>query len=61
MTGWNLPPGCTDRDIEIDQGTIVFCTLCGKDLDPEDFEDDEPFICGQCQSQIDNYNQFEDE
>ena len=32
----NLPPGCTDKDIEQAAGAIVQCDNCGKMFDPED-------------------------
>lgn len=58
MTGWNLPPGCTDRDIdEAARGPDVQCDNCGHMFNPD--EDDDCFIgwhrsygdccqCGEC-------------
>ena len=57
----NLPPGCTDLDIEIAAGAIVQCDNCGKMFDPD--EDEDSFIgwhssygdccqCGKCRNEV---------
>ena len=33
MTGWNLPPGCTNADIEAAFGGDGPCDVCGQDVD----------------------------
>ena len=35
MTGWNLPPGCTNADIDRAMGGDVQCFGCGADLADE--------------------------
>lgn len=56
MTGWNLPPGCTDRDIEVAQGGIVFCIQCGREVEGGLFADDEEALCEQCARGDDDYD-----
>ncbi len=46
MNGWNLPPGCTDRDIDIAQGAIAFCEQCGRDVEDPPVEGE--VLCAQC-------------
>lgn len=38
MTGWNLPPGCTDKDIDdtAPQEELVQCDCCGRMFPEED-------------------------
>jgi len=31
MTGWNLPPGCTQRDIDEAFGDYSVCEVCGRE------------------------------
>lgn len=33
MTGWNLPPGCTYRDIDELAGVYDMCDVCGQYVD----------------------------
>lgn len=42
--GWNLPPGCTDRDVDNaapgnDMANAVQCDNCKKMFDPEEDQD----------------------
>ena len=47
MTGWNLPPGCTDKDIDdAFGGDGLSCDECGA-LNDEDAEE-----CGECGSRL---------
>ena len=41
----NLPPGCTDRDIELDAGSIRVCFECGQTFEPQDKTE----VCLRCQ------------
>ena len=43
----NLPPGCTNQDIEIAAGALVYCDGCGKLFDPHD--DLKNNTCPRCQ------------
>lgn len=43
----NLPPGCTNQDIEIAAGALVYCDGCGKLFDPHD--DIKNNTCPRCQ------------
>jgi len=36
MTGWNLPPGCTDQDIDLASGAAVVCSSCGRIFYPSE-------------------------
>jgi len=40
MSGWNLPPGCTDADIDRaangDESDAVQCDCCGKMFRPDE-------------------------
>jgi lipopolysaccharide biosynthesis regulator YciM len=49
MTGWNLPPGCTDRMVDEALGcrdeTRFECTKCGFVID---MEDDAEWQCIHC-------------
>jgi hypothetical protein len=40
MAGWNLPPGCTDADIERAYGGEGPCAVCGQAL--------EACVCPEC-------------
>lgn len=40
MTGFNLPPGCTNVDIDRAAGVGVVCECCGRDVDD--------CICPEC-------------
>jgi hypothetical protein len=45
MAGWNLPPGCSLRDIENAMGGDDICEICG--LDPDECECPECGCCGR--------------
>jgi radical SAM superfamily enzyme len=60
MIGWNLPPGCTDRDIEIAQGGIAFCSQCGQEVEASALDDDEP-LCAACALGDDPYDRAREE
>jgi rubrerythrin len=42
----NLPPGCTDMDIEIASGAVVRCEECGRVCEPRDGDEQ---ICPRCE------------
>lgn len=59
---WNLPPGCTDKDVDdaAPHGEAVQCDNCGRMFDPED---EDCFIgwhssygdccqCGECRQKV---------
>jgi hypothetical protein len=46
MTGWNLPPGCTPRDIDRAMGAYSRCEECGREMEVD--EDNEEQICARC-------------
>jgi hypothetical protein len=61
MTGWNLPDGCTDRDIELAMGCLTRCASCGKEIYAgEDLNEDEEQICSSCDGD-DAYDRMRDE
>ncbi len=59
MPGWNLPPGCTDADVDRAMGgDEPRCYVCGEYRDIEDLEPvwmngHEKPVCGRCQSELD--------
>ena len=52
MTGWNLPPGCTQADIDRAYGhSDPECEACGKqtdDLEREIVHGRSRLLCGKC-------------
>ena len=46
MTGWNLPPGCTDRMIDEAAGIFDVCNCCGYGVD--DCVCPECPVCNSC-------------
>jgi DNA-directed RNA polymerase subunit RPC12/RpoP len=61
MTGWNLPDGCTDRDIELAMGCLTRCASCGKEVrHNEDLEGIDEYICSSCDGDA-AYDRMRDE
>jgi predicted amidophosphoribosyltransferase len=46
----NLPPGVTQRDIELYSGNIRICERCGRDFD---IEDNDQELCPKCREEED--------
>jgi len=39
--GWDLPPGCSQRDCDGPAGTRCECIVCGDDADPDGWRDED--------------------
>lgn len=48
MNGWNLPAGCTEADIDVDQGVAAFCERCGVYYE---IGKEETGLCPQCEEE----------
>ena len=55
MSAWgnpsNLPPGCTDHDIERNAGTYADCSNCGREWEAEKLDENDR--CPRCQNEDD--------
>lgn len=39
-SSWNLPPGCTPRDIDRAAGELTICATCGREVYRESLNED---------------------
>jgi len=44
---WNLPPGCTPRDIDRAMGELCECAVCGREAYADTIDSDG--LCRTCQ------------
>jgi len=48
MPNYNLPPGCTDFDIDRAAGITTVCPECGREVYKDDLVKDFDFVCRSC-------------
>lgn len=54
---WNLPPGCTERDIDNRFGDVGRCAQCDEKFDTDDLDKD--WLCEDCAEEIEEEEEEE--